>query len=242
MIVLSPIALLVLSFIVVPKMSVEVNIGETESIPTRQPRATERPKATQRSTPTRTPSPTRTPKPTENYTPTRTPRATLEPALEVTVQLALDNVMRWITEVNFRLEYDKGEYRVGDEGYEFGPALVLAVMANESGGNPYALSYAGACGLMQVMPKHWYRYTAGQICSNYSVNIAMGIWILHSAINNAKEQGYDLRYGLAYYNCSEQAVHEDRCGSRGGLNYADRVLEFWLPFVEERVAQYEGDL
>lgn len=224
--------LLILSFIAAP-ISAEVDNGENESVPANQPIQTGSPSPAPRSTPTGTAVRKEAGRIEESYPPAGTPRPAVDPVIEVTVQLTLDSVMRWHTVVDYRME----------DFYEFDKSLVLAIMANESGGDPYALSHAGACGLMQVIPQPWYRYSAEQICSNYSVNVAMGMWILHSAINIAQEQGYDWRYGLAYYNCSEQAVHEDRCGSHGGLNYADRVLNFWLPYVEERVAQLnKGDV
>jgi len=119
-------------------------------------------------------------------------------------------------------------------GYTPDTALVLAVIAAESGGLQTARASDGGCGLMQVMPKPWYEVPADRICGSSWSNAVMGIWILQSALANADG---DVRLGLAYYNCSEENVLADACGSRGGLNYADTVLGFWLPRVQARLAE-----
>lgn len=186
--------------------------------------------------PSLTPSPTitatRIPKDTDQWlqdmgllpTEAPTPTPTLDPVVHIGTEAALDAVLPWGPAIEM---FTEG--RVSTE-------LVLAVMAAESGGRSDAISPAGACGLMQVIWKPWYDISKSNLCSSNFANIRLGIHILVSAIDNAKANGYGLRYGIAYYNCSEISVHSDKCGSYGGLHYADRVLNFWLPRVRMRIA------
>jgi hypothetical protein len=52
-----------------------------------------------------------------------------------------DQVLRWQKEIETAAEH-----------YKLDPALIAAVMEQESGGNPEAISLSGAVGLMQLMP------------------------------------------------------------------------------------------
>jgi len=107
---------------------------------------------------------------------------------------------------------------------ELDPALVLAVMAQESQGFPYAQSgdRHGSIGLMQVIPRSW-TGTRTQLL-NPAYNLYVGMRML-----NFSTQKWGVRLGLAHYNCSEEGVRNDACGSKGGLNYADRILDYWVP-------------
>ncbi len=192
------------------------------------PEETDMPTPTPTDTATVTPSPEPTPTripPTATPSPSRTPTPspTLDPIIEISTRNAVERTMQYREGVEEILRLRE---------YWADPALVLAVIAAESGGDQSALSPAGACGVMQVIPKPWYWLSASSICGSSYGNITMGVWILQHAIENAEG---DVRYGLAYYNCSEESVHADRCGSKGGLNYADKVLEHWLPLFEERI-------
>jgi len=170
------------------------------------------------------PAPTRTPTPTRTLTPT----PTLDPVVEITTAHILERVIIWKGEVE----------RINrNENLGLDTALVLAVMAAESGGDWTAVSSAGACGLMQVIPRPWYELDAGSICKSNVGNIYMGMYILRWSLDLAVEERLDLRYGLAFFNCSYEGVMSDRCGSKGGLNYADHILEFWLPRIEERLEE-----
>ena len=53
---------------------------------------------------------------------------------------------------NGQCNHDKAEILKATIGTEVSPALVLAIMTIESGGNPAVVSSAGAQGLMQLMP------------------------------------------------------------------------------------------
>lgn len=110
------------------------------------------------------------------------------------------------------------------------PDLVAAVMTVESAGDPNAVSYAGAVGLMQVMPRETgfpSRPPAARLLEP-DFNLGTGVHILATEIQWA---GGDVRKGLmAYYD-----------GRRRALNplprttaYADKVL------TRYRAAQVEG--
>jgi soluble lytic murein transglycosylase-like protein len=91
------------------------------------------------------------------------------------------------------------------------PQLVLAVIDVESAFDPFAVSYAGAVGLMQVMP-FWPNQLGLQTKDliDVELNIRMGTSIL--AYYMEREKG-DYRRALARYN-----------GSVGRRGYPDLVL------------------
>lgn len=70
----------------------------------------------------------------------------------------------------------------------FPPEMILAVIRAESGGDPTALSSAGAMGLMQVMPitlrdynqRNGTNYTAENFKSSPPLQIKVGVWTLKS--------------------------------------------------------------
>ena len=94
------------------------------------------------------------------------------------------------------------------------PDLVLAVMQIESAFNRFAISRAGAQGLMQVMP--FWRLEIGRPQDNLThieTNIRYGTVILAHYIDVANG---DLVDALARYN-----------GSRGKLKYPEKVISAW---------------
>lgn len=90
------------------------------------------------------------------------------------------------------------------------PELVLAVIDVESAFNPYAVSSAGAQGLMQVMP-FWRKELGHRRLVDIRDNILMGCTILRYYYD--MEQG-DLTRALARYN-----------GSLGRPEYPQKVLD-----------------
>jgi len=114
--------------------------------------------------------------------------------------------------------------RSGDE-LRLDPALVLAMIFSESGGDgAVGTSHANAMGLMQVIPRSW---TASAKCLEDPIcNVYAGERILRSTMD--KHDG-DLRLALALYNCSEEGVRTDGCGSTGGYHYADAILNVYRP-------------
>ncbi len=94
------------------------------------------------------------------------------------------------------------------------PELVLAVIEVESNFNPYAISSAGARGLMQVMP-FWLTKIGkpGDSLFRLHTNLRFGCTILRYYLD--KEKG-NLHHALARYN-----------GSRGQHWYPARVDRAW---------------
>ena len=189
---------------------------EVPKIPTQEPTATASP------VPTSTPSPTASPAPTSTPTPppTQTPTPTLDPVVEITAASIVDNVLFWRGQIE----------RINEaEGLDLDPVLVMAIMAIESGGIQSAVSYAGALGLMQVIPRDWYEMSEDHIRSSPISNIHQGMYILRWSLDLAEKEGLSLEHGISFYNCSYDGVMNDRCGAKGGLVYADGVLNFWYP-------------
>jgi soluble lytic murein transglycosylase-like protein len=97
------------------------------------------------------------------------------------------------------------------------PELLLAVMDVESNFDRFAISSAGAFGLMQVMP-FWVEeleeelgYRDKNVLFDIDTNVLMGSWILKYYLERER---FDLVRGLARYN-----------GSVGQTWYADRVIQ-----------------
>jgi hypothetical protein len=97
------------------------------------------------------------------------------------------------------------------------PGLVMAVLDVESRFDPWAVSSAGAVGLMQVMP-FWpeqlgmRRYQLTRV----GANIHMGCAILRFYLHDERR---DIRRALQRYN-----------GSVGHRDYADRVIVRWTTY------------
>ena len=94
------------------------------------------------------------------------------------------------------------------------PQLVLGLIEVESGFRPYAISIAGARGLMQVMP-FWVRSIGAPEHNLFDLttNLRYGCTILRYYLDS--EQG-NLTRALARYN-----------GSLGRTEYPDRVISIW---------------
>jgi hypothetical protein len=190
---------------------------EVPKLPIPTPTVTPIPTATITSSPTAT----RTPEPIPTITQTPTP--TPDPVIEITAGYKVDAVVIWLGEIE----------RINEnESLDLDPVLVMAVMAAESGGNHNVVSSAGACGLMQVIPRHYHELSAYDICHSRVGNIYQGMYILRWALDYAESEGLSLNYGVAFYNCSVDGVMNDRCGTKGGIHYADNVLNFWYPRFE----------
>ena len=113
--------------------------------------------------------------------------------------------------------------------HEVDPALVRAVMAAESGGNPAARSPVGAIGLMQLMPG-----TARDLgvanADDPAQNIEGGTKYLADLTRR-----FGLEHGVAAYNAGPGAV--EKYGGvppyRETRTYVDRVMRLYGAFSEE---------
>ncbi|NOR88995.1 MAG: transglycosylase SLT domain-containing protein [Anaerolineales bacterium] len=192
------------------------------------PTSTPSPVPTPRPTPlpSETPEPPAIPEPTATPTPSPTP----DPVIEITANIKVERILRYQGTIERLME---------EREHTFNVRLIMAVMAAESGGDPSVVSYAGACGIMQVIPKPWFEYSSSDICNSTRANIIVGMHILRGALRLAEG---DMRYALAYYNCSVENVHKDMCGTKGGLHYADGVLNFWLPRFVEALEDEAADM
>lgn len=100
---------------------------------------------------------------------------------------------------------------------DLSPELVLSVIHVESGFNPYAVSYVGAQGLMQVMP--FWKNELGRKednLINVATNLRYGCTILKHYLK--REKG-DWTRALARYN-----------GSLGRTKYPEKVMNFWQKY------------
>jgi len=98
--------------------------------------------------------------------------------------------------------------------YNLDADLIAAVIAVESGGDPGAVSYAGARGLMQIMPFH--------SCATFDPrgNILCGTQILRAYIDRMGT----VTYGLAAYNAGPGRLEY-------GRQYAALVLSWRARFA-----------
>jgi soluble lytic murein transglycosylase-like protein len=100
-----------------------------------------------------------------------------------------------------------------DPTLQLPPDLVLALIEVESRFDPWAVSRAGAVGLMQVMP-FWPRQLGSQDdLGHVAPNIRMGCEILRYYL---RIENHDWNRALARYN-----------GSSGNTGYPSLILERW---------------
>ena len=125
-----------------------------------------------------------------------------------------------------------------EEFPDLDPAWILAMIAQESQGDPYAEGVDGAnsIGLLQIIARSW-TGTKEQL-KRPEYNIFVGMRMLHAILGKADG---DIRLALARYNCGDEGVAEDRCGRYGGLEYADKVLEYFVPVFRGELVVLAAD-
>ncbi len=96
--------------------------------------------------------------------------------------------------------------------------LAVAVMTHESGGNPNAISPAGAVGLMQLMPVHWKR--SGKDPFDPVYNVTLGVGILAKSFKAGKGNVDD---SLRIYNAGYKGWLRGAGGAEN-RNYPGKVL------------------
>lgn len=108
--------------------------------------------------------------------------------------------------------------------YRVPPELVEAIIDEESGWNPYAVSSKGAAGLMQLMPGTAVRFGVHN-CFRVDENIRGGVAYL--AWLKSRFKG-DLRLITAAYYVGEYPI------SRRGLDYSSPEVQGYVRRVFER--------
>ena len=110
--------------------------------------------------------------------------------------------------------------------YRLEPALIKAVVHVESAFDPYALSRAGAMGLMQLMPETAARYELSRDQFDPRRNITAGVSHLRDLV---EQFNGNVRFALAGYNAGARAVEKHR-----GVppyaetkTYVDRVMKLY---------------
>lgn len=117
--------------------------------------------------------------------------------------------------------------------YGLSPSLVNAVISQESGGNPNAVSNKGATGLMQVMPSTGAEVASKLGYSNYdlndpSTNVNIGSKYLSDLQNKYKDE----RLTLAAYNSGPGRVDELR--KQYGNEY-EKIAPYLYPETQDYV-------
>lgn len=138
--------------------------------------------------------------------------------------------LHWVTPKIARYMHDTGErtrlvgaVRREAAQHEIDPDLVLAVIDVESRFDRYAVSRAGAQGVMQIMP--FWKKLIGRDQDNLihiDTNIRYGTTILAHYIQRSDS---DVVSALARYN-----------GSHGLLNYPERVMYSWRHRWQSRLS------
>lgn len=133
---------------------------------------------------------------------------------EVWLTAMSHKLKRYIKDPKERLTILRGVHREATRaGLE--PELVLAVIQIESAFNPYAVSYVGAQGMMQVMP--FWKKEIGRTDDNLinlDTNLRYGCTILKHYLD--REKG-NIANALARYN-----------GSYGTTKYSRKVMKAWF--------------
>ncbi len=141
---------------------------------------------------------------------------------EVWLRASEQRLARYLDDRDERMELLDVVYREAHR-QELDPDLVLAVIQIESAFDRYAISRVGAQGLMQVMP--FWRHEIGRPQDNLTevtTNVRYGTAILAHYLQIS---GNDLVDALGRYN-----------GSRGRLDYPDRVIAAWRRVWHNRTA------
>lgn len=109
------------------------------------------------------------------------------------------------------------------EKYGVDPRLLKAIMKQESAGDPYAISRAGARGLMQIMPSN-FKSTGVTDWTDPRQNIFAGAQIMAENMRNA---GGNIPLALRYYN---GGYDRSRWG-RENAAYPNSVLRYYQDII-----------
>jgi hypothetical protein len=126
-------------------------------------------------------------------------------------------------------EITKLAKEAGDK-YRISPSLILAVIKSESDFQPEEVSYKGAVGLMQIIPKYT-EYTAEEL-KDPRINIFTGAKILRDNL----EQFKSVKRALEAYNAGGTRVYDDSVPESTHA-YVRRTMRNYVTFLmKEHVA------
>ena len=135
---------------------------------------------------------------------------------EVWLVAMSEKLKRYIKDPKKRFDFLQKIHHAATQA-QLEPELVLAVIQIESAFNPYAVSYVGAQGMMQVMP--FWKKEIGRTDDSLidlETNLRYGCTILKHYID--REKGH-IANALARYN-----------GSYGTYKYSRKVMTAWLDY------------
>jgi soluble lytic murein transglycosylase len=139
-----------------------------------------------------------------------------------------DTLRGWYERVRYPLRYET-IIRGHAKNYDLEPAMIAAVIYQESRFRPYARSGSGAIGLMQVMPETakgialrtgGTEFEVGDLFDP-ELNVRYGSWYLRHLLDR---YGGDERLALAAYNAGQRRVDEWR--RRGGRIEFEETREY----------------
>jgi soluble lytic murein transglycosylase-like protein len=124
-----------------------------------------------------------------------------------------------------KLDKEKQNYikaRSRDAGIN--PALMLAIAQQETRGDPYLGSYAGAIGLMQVTPSSAKLYCGdfvkkAEMLWDWRINVDCAVEIFRTELKEAKGDVFKALYAYngspsCKENCSYQSCRQDKYGAK----------------------------
>ncbi len=128
-----------------------------------------------------------------------------------------------------RLEHYATIIREQAERYHVPSALVGAIVAVESGGNPRAQSPSGAQGLMQLKPTTAAPYGITDLFDP-EANITAGTRYLHDLLERFHQ---NITLAVAAYKMGPAAVHPDAGVPTASRTYVDRVMTWYNAIIDE---------
>lgn len=102
------------------------------------------------------------------------------------------------------VKYWKPQILEWARNYDVNPNVIAIVIQIESCGDPAVISYAGAVGLMQVMPFH---FENGENMLNPDMNVQRGMTVFYECLTQFS--GWDLGMALACYNGGPSVTQSD---------------------------------
>lgn len=129
---------------------------------------------------------------------------------------------RWLNRETHLLIY------TASKKYNVPSTLICGLIAEESSGNPKAVSVANARGLCQIIGKYHYKGCAQDLFQE-DINIFLGVKIFSEYLRMAKG---DKRLALRYYNAGPHAPSYNNWG------YVNRIIQHFkwaTPLIDSKI-------